>query len=246
MKRFIMAMSLLLATSGIAITLQSASTIVLRGQVDTMLVNKIMFKIMSLKAEDITIYISSPGGSVVAGNKLIEFMSTSNKKFTCVAEFAASMAFAIFQQCDVRVITPTSILMQHQASYGVEGSMNKNRALIRMLEDLVEHAERISAKRLRLTIQEYRELIRDDLWIYGKSAFKYRAADKLSSVKCSKKMVKETRKEVQRSMFGKSVIIWSACPILQLPRSYRGEPILDSRSDWDRDFIVNVNTLGGG
>ena len=62
------------------------------------------------------IYLSSPGGSVLEGNKLIDQIRTlqlSSVQVVCIADFAASMAFVIFQSCPNRYITTSSILMQH-------------------------------------------------------------------------------------------------------------------------------------
>jgi ATP-dependent protease ClpP protease subunit len=75
-------------------------------------------------ADTMYIYLSSPGGSVLEGNKIIDQIKTmelAGVNVVCVADFAASMAFVILQACQKRTALPSSVLMQHQMSLGLEG-----------------------------------------------------------------------------------------------------------------------------
>ena len=69
------------------------------------------------------IYLNSPGGSVVAGQKYINLINSlkRTKKIMCISEFAASMAFHILQHCDYRYVLKTSKMMQHQISLFLMG-----------------------------------------------------------------------------------------------------------------------------
>jgi len=247
---FVMALILGVIYSNIAlsktITLDK-NTITLRGEVDTINVNKLIYQIATSKSEEITLFILSPGGSVLDGDKFLEFMKITKKKLICVAEFAASMSFSIFQHCDKRYLLHNGLLMQHQASYGVSGSVNKNKAIIKFIHDLVDKVETSTAKSLNMSLNKYRRLTNDDLWLYGKSAFKYKAADELVDVKCSKALYKKKVKEVIQSFFGTVKIVWSGCPLITVPIKVNDRSILEkyNKQNWDTDYIKNINTLDG-
>lgn len=69
--------------------------------------------------ERMTIVLDSPGGSVMAGLRLIELMTAAQArgvKFDCVVHhMAASMAFQILTQCDERLTYDGALLLWHGA-----------------------------------------------------------------------------------------------------------------------------------
>ena len=69
------------------------------------------------KANAIILEINSPGGSVRAGFLLAKAIEHSESPVVCVVDGEAdSMAFAILQSCQLRVMTKRSSLMWHQPS----------------------------------------------------------------------------------------------------------------------------------
>ena len=75
---------------------------------------------------DITIYINSPGGSIIDGLALIDFLLELRReghKITTIAlGIAASMAGVVLQSGDVRVMGANAILLIHEGSLGAIGS----------------------------------------------------------------------------------------------------------------------------
>lgn len=68
-----------------------------------------------IPASEITIDISSPGGSVAAGMQIVELMGQSRSKIHTVArEMVASMASAIFIEGDIRTVIRGSTLIFHE------------------------------------------------------------------------------------------------------------------------------------
>ena len=92
---------------------------------------------------DIEIVFNSPGGSVVDGMALFDFIQLlrrSGHKVTTVAlGMAASMAGILLQAGDVRAIGAQSWLMIHEASFGASGKTGE-------VEDRVEWVKRVQER----------------------------------------------------------------------------------------------------
>ena len=58
--------------------------------------------------------ITSGGGGTEAGMYLVNLLKT-RQDIVCIADYAASMAFTIIQNCGVRLATETSYFMTHKA-----------------------------------------------------------------------------------------------------------------------------------
>ena len=106
---------------------------------------------------ELYVYLNSPGGQVDAGMHLITQMRhlrrTYNMTLRCLARRAASMAFAIYQLgCDERLLTDTATLMQHQASYGVEGNERTVRNRQALYRKQIAHLTQQQAERLGVTV----------------------------------------------------------------------------------------------
>ena len=76
------------------------------------------------------VYIDSPGGSVLAGVKIID--QIEKYQMSCIASKAISMGFVIFQSCHNRLVTSSSQLMQHQISFGIKDEIRKIWEIINM------------------------------------------------------------------------------------------------------------------
>ena len=106
------------------VELNSRNMITIRGPINHESVSDFMLKSGKVDSEDLYIYISSPGGSVMEGMKIVDLIKSlekSGKNISCISDFSASMAFIILQSCPRRLATFSSVLMQHQASLNVDG-----------------------------------------------------------------------------------------------------------------------------
>lgn len=89
---------------------------------------------------DITIVFTSPGGDVVAGMALFDFLTELREKghyITGITRgYAASMAGILLQACDKRVVGKQSWVLIHEISGGMMGSYGE-------LEDRMKWVERV-------------------------------------------------------------------------------------------------------
>lgn len=117
------------------------------GQVDGASVGKCIDQLtlwMRTKpGEPIEIQFNSPGGSIVDGLALWDFLTkvkaAGHPLTTSSIGYAASMAGILLQAGDVRVMGAESWLLIHEASFGVQGSNG-------VVEDRVEWIKRIQAR----------------------------------------------------------------------------------------------------
>jgi ATP-dependent Clp protease protease subunit len=166
------------------------------------------------------IYLSSPGGSVLEGNKLIDQIKTlemSGVSVICIADFAASMAFVILQSCPQRYALSSSILMQHQMSIGLKGPLENVDNYLDFIHLIDNNLDKMQADRMNMTEVDFRNKVLNDWWIPGHMAKEYNAVDDLVMVKCSKELSPKRDRINVRTMFGTIEIIYAKCPIAREP-----------------------------
>lgn len=222
MKIFAMLLALLPAWAMAApakdAVLLNKDTILLRGEVAGDSVGKIVTQILSSESDNITMFLSSPGGSVFDGLQLISTMKATGKKFTCATDFSASMSFAILQACDDRVVMPNSVTMQHFANFGIAPQPeNKVDSFLGMIKSALYVLESSQAKRIGKSVEQFKKDVRDDLWLYGEQAVKYGAADRVAPVLCDAATAKATYTEEVTVFIFKLKVTWSQCPLITNP-----------------------------
>lgn len=170
--------------------MNSENAIVIDTEIGSSSYKKFASDLHKVRQKHVYLYIDSLGGSVIDGSKMIH-VALSHKKaygtvYTCLVQDAASMAFAIMQAvCDHRVISSTSILMQHQMAFATFGQIERIDSTVRMVRDLERHLNKVQAKRLGMTVKSFRKLITNDWYLVGRKALKHRAADQLGFWLCS-------------------------------------------------------------
>lgn len=169
---------------------------------------------LTYHSNEILVYIDSPGGDVLAGIRMIEVVRAAKAanpklKITCAVGSAASMAFYFLQlACDERLVSPTTILMQHQAGVGIQGKLRDINKRLKLYKVLNEWLDEESAKRLKISVEKLRENVVDDWWMSGEDAVKNNAADRVVHVLCSPELASAPpQKETQKS----------ACPLIYMP-----------------------------
>lgn len=166
------------------------------------------------------VYLSSPGGSVLEGNKIIDQIKTlqsSGVNVICIADFAASMAFVILQSCPERYALPSSILMQHQMSIGLKGPLENVNNYLNFIHLIDENLDKMQADRMNMTEAEFRKKVVNDWWIPGHKAKEFNAVDDLIMVKCAKELMPKRDRINVRTMFGVIELIFTKCPISREP-----------------------------
>lgn len=167
------------------------NTIRLTGVIDEWSAKTVEDKIKKLQnrllnPDKINIIIDSPGGYVMAGRKIVRTIKTSSIPVVCFIDgMAASMAAFIFESCHRRLVGEDSILMFHEASGGFQGPFNIVKSRSAFVYGYVAEMENEVAKRLGMTMEQYRPLAIDELWLSGAEAVKRGGADALvKDVKC--------------------------------------------------------------
>lgn len=147
------------------------------------------------QSSTVTVFIDSPGGDVLAGIRMLDAVAglravKPDLRLVCYTHFAASMAFFFLQiACDHRIVSQYSVLMQHQASLGMQGKWGEVQSRAELVKQVVDLVESKAAARLRLTLPEYRAKVVNDWWLVGVTAVKERAADFISQASCSADLV---------------------------------------------------------
>jgi ATP-dependent protease ClpP protease subunit len=198
--------------------------ILVRGYFNGPMAGKFIHDVSKTEKKNVVVFIKSPGGSIDSLNQMVAFMHASGKHFTCVADQAASAASALFNVCDKRLIMQNSVLMFHQASYGVQGSEGQVLSKLEMIKQMVDELEKTNADRMGMPIEKYQSLVANDLWMYGKTAFNYGAADNTANVTCSEYLLKKRVVQTFKTFFGGSIEVeFSGCPLIRHPVKIQGK-----------------------
>lgn len=92
---------------------------------------------------DITLVINSPGGNVIDGLALYDYLQQlrhdGHKLTTVTVGMAASMGGVLLQAGDVRVASRNSVILIHEVATGASGKMTD-------LEDEIEFTKRLQSK----------------------------------------------------------------------------------------------------
>lgn len=152
----------------------------------------------------IFIILDSPGGSVLAGAKILDYIKASKAPIHCVVDnFAASMAAMILENCDKRYASPSSIIMFHNASGTFKGEFPQIESRFNAFKKLVEGMEASVAARLGMTLKDYQAKIGPEWWITGvDEALKYKVVDEEAKVMMTSSQMKKKRSLLDLFTFG--------------------------------------------
>lgn len=200
------------------IKLTEDNHIVIRGPINGMSASKITNELVKNKSKELYIFISSNGGSVTSGMQIVQTIQALQKsgvKVTCIGNVALSMGFVILQYCDNRYVMPSSVLMQHQMSLGIDGPLKNVNSYMDFINTMDLEIENHQAERLNLTLESFKRKVDHDWWLFGSSAVNYGVADKLVYVLCDFKV--ENYQETLFTIFGKVTLTYSSCPLARDP-----------------------------
>lgn len=176
-------------------------------------------KLMIHEDKELILYFDSPGGSVFSLARMVAAMKSSKLKFICVARFAASAAFSLFQYCNERYVLNDGIIMQHNWSGGFQDEAPRILSLFNAVDKLVKEIDEPVIKKLGLTSEEFYKKINNNWWMSGKDAVNQNAADAVAlNVTCSKDTIRKKiiKSKTSYSFFGSSSekVKVSLCPLL--------------------------------
>jgi len=132
----------------------------------------------------ITLILNSPGGSVVDGLALYDYLMGLRKRghkitIICLGE-AASMGGVLLQAGNKRVVGRNFFMLMHQISYSCYGRSPEHRDEMKLVNMMESKLLRILAKRSALTVREVRtNWERTNWWIDSKKAVELGFADEI-------------------------------------------------------------------
>ncbi len=219
------------------VTFTKDNVVALNGEVTTSSIDKLILEIESKNAPVIYLFIESPGGDVQAGQVLLDYFKTTDKVIHCVAKVAISMAHIIFESCPVRLVTDSSITMQHNMQAGTQGKIETMRRFVEMLADTELQMDTMEATRIGIPLAKFQLLVKDEWWVYGAKNITLGIADKVVNVKCTKDLYSTTTLssvDVQ-TMFGalSIKIKVNGCPLI--------EPTVVNDDSKQREITTKIN-----
>jgi ATP-dependent Clp endopeptidase proteolytic subunit ClpP len=136
---------------------------------------------------DIEIIFSSPGGSIIDGFELFDFIqhlrSSGHKVTTGSLGMAASMAGILLQAGDVRWIGHQAWLMIHRAAFGAIGKTYEIEDEVRLVKRIEERILDIFTSRSKLTKAKIkRNWDRKDWWIDADECVKLGLVDEIKAM----------------------------------------------------------------
>ncbi len=206
------------------LVLTKDNTAVLRGPVDSSSVGEVMKKLNELdkkgeSTDPIYLVLQTPGGSVISGLNLIEYMNSLRRPVHSVANFAASMGFHILENSSKRYITKYGTIMSHRASGGFQGDIPQQvKSRFKHITDLLEKMDEqvISRTSGKFNKKTYSELIRDEYWAVGSNAINDGFVDEVVDLKCDDTLSGSSPITVL-AVFGPITATFSDCPLITEP-----------------------------
>ena len=245
--KFVFLVMLLMSTAfGKEILLTENNAVQLRGPVNRESVGQVMHELNAIARlgeanEPIYLVLNTPGGSVMAGLDLINYMNTLRRPVHAIATYAASMGFHILQSSEKRYVTKYATIMSHRASGGFEGDIPQQiNSRLKHVIDLIEKMDEqvISRTDGKYTKSSYMELIRDEYYAVGENAIEDKFADEVVSLKCDQALLDNTiEKTIQVFVFTFKAK-FSKCPLLT-------EPNMDNKEDLNKvlEFLHRPRVL---
>jgi len=243
---------LFLSTISLAKTrvLKDTNTVTFRGVVTYKTVAEASQKLLKLsnklgKKEVIYLVLDTPGGYISAGLEFIQMVKALPQRVITITNFAASMGFIFVQNFDNRYVLPHGTLMAHRAwmlEMGqVPGEFNvRSNYWRKKIYDM----EKTVAKRLGMSLREYRKFSYNEYWADGIDCVKDKTADKIVSARCGKSLV-DTYEDTIATFFGPIKVTWSKCPLITAPLKvdYSGFNFKALNNSGDKETLDMISAL---
>lgn len=160
-----------------------------RGQVDGSTVGKCLAQLSTWHRldpkSDIEIVFSSPGGSILDGFELFDYIQFLKQEghyvVTSTQGMAASMAGVLLQAGNKRVMGKSAWLLIHEASFGTGGSVGQVEDTVEWVKMMQDRILDIFAERSVMSRRDIRKnWTRKDWWMGAETALKHGFVDELA------------------------------------------------------------------
>lgn len=134
--------------------------------------------------EPIEIIFNSPGGSVIDGLALYDYILELRRRGTRITTItmgmAASMGGILLQAGDLRVASANSVILIHEVSSGAGGKVSEIEDQLKFMEVLQDKCLNILADRSTLSVLQIRKRwIKKDWWLTADEALKLGFVDEI-------------------------------------------------------------------
>ena len=134
----------------------------------------------SINNKPITLQITCPGGSILAGLAIIDTIKKIKSEVhgLCIG-YCASMGASILSQCTKRYITENAYVMIHQASSGTKGNIQDMKVSLEFTEKLNRKLAKMISESCGKTEEDYLRDTNRDKWMDADEALAYGIVDEI-------------------------------------------------------------------
>jgi ATP-dependent Clp protease protease subunit len=165
--------------------LTSKNSVTLFDEVNGYTVNQTIKALSNLDSSEKYLILDSPGGSVFDGARLLSYIEENGVNTVCVG-MCASMAAHIHAHGKVRYMVDRSVLMFHNASGGVQGTLPQMISTLSFIGRFVQKLDNYVISRSKWTAEEFTAKMHRDLYIDAEDSIEAGLADKLLSIEVGK------------------------------------------------------------
>jgi ATP-dependent protease ClpP protease subunit len=104
--------------------------------------------------------------------------------------------------------------MQHQQSLGVRGDLMAVQSYLDMVHAMEEHLTKFQADRIGMHPDKFKTLTNTEWWLFGQDIIDEGVADGLTTVSCSKDLIRQNVSMVVEGYLSDSIHTFNACPLI--------------------------------
>ena len=167
------------------LNISPSNLLILDAEVNSRSIETLLDRLRSIEApgKEVYLLITSPGGSVIDGGRLLAFMRDSKMKIHTICDtFCASMAATIHQYGKKRYIVGKSLFMLHPARGGLSGTVPEMKSFLGVLDRYLTTIDKYIVKRSKLNWNKYRALVDNTFWLTSTEAIRCGFAESIAKV----------------------------------------------------------------
>lgn len=250
LKIFLMAFFMVTSFASTQITLTESNHVYLNQPFSESSVANLMTDILDKhhsleKGKPIYLVLYSPGGSIMAGRKLITFVNSLDREVHTISLFSASMAFHTVQNLGNRYIIDSGTLMTHKARGGFQGEFpGQLEARYYWIMSIIDKMNNTVVKRTKgsHTLKSYLDLHENEYWCDGQNCVEQGFVDDIAVVKCDSTL-RGTVDRIVQTFFGSFVAKFSKCPLITAPVAFESQTNKHGK-DSEKSRVASLEEMG--